>query len=105
MSFINGENVCVMSHFFSVIFVGPGLAFVAYPEALSKMPLPQLWAALFFLMLITVAFDSTVSTTQHYCYQRQHTSMYWICKLSILLVCYQRCLVQINKSLFSLVKI
>lgn len=38
---------------------GPGLAFVAYPEALSRMPLPQLWAALFFFMLITVAFDST----------------------------------------------
>ena len=41
-------------------FAGPGLAFVAYPESLSKMPLPQLWAALFFLTLITVAFDSTV---------------------------------------------
>ncbi|KAL4240391.1 hypothetical protein ACF0H5_001181 [Mactra antiquata] len=38
---------------------GPGLAFVAYPEAISRMPLPQLWAVLFFLMLITVAFDST----------------------------------------------
>ncbi|XP_060592408.1 sodium- and chloride-dependent betaine transporter-like [Ruditapes philippinarum] len=38
---------------------GPGLAFVAYPEAISRMPLPQLWAALFFFMLITVAFDST----------------------------------------------
>nr|WLN44345.1 AAT6 [Sinonovacula rivularis] len=38
---------------------GPGLAFVAYPEALSRMPLPQLWAVLFFLTLITVAFDST----------------------------------------------
>lgn len=38
---------------------GPGLAFVAYPEAISRMPLPQLWAVLFFLTLITVAFDST----------------------------------------------
>ncbi|XP_045214812.2 sodium- and chloride-dependent glycine transporter 1-like [Mercenaria mercenaria] len=38
---------------------GPGLAFVAYPEALSRMPLPQFWAALFFFMLVTVAFDST----------------------------------------------
>ncbi|WAQ96620.1 SC6A1-like protein [Mya arenaria] len=38
---------------------GPGLAFIAYPEAIARMPLPQLWAVLFFLMLITVAFDST----------------------------------------------
>ncbi|XP_053393529.1 sodium- and chloride-dependent glycine transporter 1-like [Mercenaria mercenaria] len=37
---------------------GPGLAFVAYPEAISRLPLPQLWAALFFFTLITVAFDS-----------------------------------------------
>lgn len=37
---------------------GPGLAFVAFPTALSHMPLPQLWSVLFFLMLITVVFDS-----------------------------------------------
>ncbi|XP_045166607.2 sodium- and chloride-dependent betaine transporter-like isoform X2 [Mercenaria mercenaria] len=37
---------------------GPGLAFVAFPTALSLMPLPQLWSVLFFLMLIAVVFDS-----------------------------------------------
>ncbi|XP_052762484.1 sodium- and chloride-dependent betaine transporter-like [Mya arenaria] len=37
---------------------GPGIAFVAFPTILSTMPLPQLWSVLFFIMLITVVFDS-----------------------------------------------
>ncbi|KAL4240385.1 hypothetical protein ACF0H5_001175 [Mactra antiquata] len=37
---------------------GPGLAFIAYPEAINRLPLPQLWAVLFFFTLIVVAFDS-----------------------------------------------
>ncbi|KAL4240256.1 hypothetical protein ACF0H5_001050 [Mactra antiquata] len=47
---------------------GPGLAFVAYPEAVSRMPLPQLWAVLFFVMLITTALDTafgTIETVTH----------------------------------------
>ncbi|XP_046584048.1 sodium-dependent proline transporter-like [Haliotis rubra] len=41
-----------------VVKEGPGLAFMAYPDAVSTMPLPQLWACLFFLMLFTVGLDS-----------------------------------------------
>nr|XP_046264542.1 sodium- and chloride-dependent GABA transporter 2-like [Scatophagus argus] len=37
---------------------GPGLAFIAYPRAVALMPLPQLWAAFFFIMIIFLGLDS-----------------------------------------------
>ncbi|XP_040014958.1 sodium- and chloride-dependent GABA transporter 2-like [Xiphias gladius] len=37
---------------------GPGLAFIAYPRAVSLMPLPQLWAVAFFVMVIFLGLDS-----------------------------------------------
>ncbi|XP_060939623.1 sodium- and chloride-dependent GABA transporter 2-like [Limanda limanda] len=37
---------------------GPGLAFIAYPRAVAMMPLPQLWAACFFLMIVFLGVDS-----------------------------------------------
>ncbi|WAR07996.1 SC6A3-like protein, partial [Mya arenaria] len=41
---------------------GASLAFIAYPEALSRLPLPNLWAVLFFITLILVGVDSFFGT-------------------------------------------
>lgn len=49
---------CIMSVF--VLSIGPGLAFIAYPEALARMPGSQFWSFLFFLMLFTLGLDSEV---------------------------------------------
>ncbi|XP_058259926.1 sodium- and chloride-dependent GABA transporter 2-like isoform X2 [Hemibagrus wyckioides] len=37
---------------------GPGLAFIAYPRAVAMMPLPQLWATCFFLMIVLLGLDT-----------------------------------------------
>merc|ERR1719312_1338893 len=41
-----------------VVRGGTGLAFIAYPEALSRLYVPQLWSVMFFFMLFLLGLDS-----------------------------------------------
>lgn len=50
-----GEDLSDMK---SIGLSGTGLAFVAFPIAISKMPLPFFWSLLFFLMLLSLGIDS-----------------------------------------------
>ncbi|XP_052471795.1 sodium- and chloride-dependent GABA transporter 2-like [Carassius gibelio] len=43
---------------------GPGLAFIAYPQAVAMMPLPQLWAVCFFIMIILLGLDTQFVGTE-----------------------------------------
>lgn len=42
----------------TVVKDGPGLVFIAYPDAMADFPAPQLWAILFFGMVVTLGLDS-----------------------------------------------
>uniref|UniRef100_A0A3Q1GMR7 Transporter n=1 Tax=Acanthochromis polyacanthus TaxID=80966 RepID=A0A3Q1GMR7_9TELE len=50
------SNLGVSIH--EVATAGPGLAFIAYPQALSMLPAPSFWAVLFFLMIIFLGLDT-----------------------------------------------
>ncbi|XP_037399551.1 sodium- and chloride-dependent GABA transporter 2-like isoform X1 [Pygocentrus nattereri] len=45
-------------HISEIAQSGPGLAFIVIPRAVSMMPLPQLWAVSFFLMIIMLGLDT-----------------------------------------------
>ncbi|CAL8316878.1 unnamed protein product [Arctogadus glacialis] len=42
----------------NVVESGPGLAFIAFPQAVAMMPVPQFWAVCFFIMLIMLGLDT-----------------------------------------------
>jgi NSS family neurotransmitter:Na+ symporter len=48
----------------NVVESGPGLTFVTYPEIINGLPWPQLFGALFFLMLSLLAVDSAFSLVE-----------------------------------------
>ncbi|XP_020283660.1 sodium- and chloride-dependent GABA transporter ine isoform X1 [Pseudomyrmex gracilis] len=47
-----------------VLTDGPGLVFVVYPQALAKMPASQLWAVLFFFMLVCLSLNSQFAVVE-----------------------------------------
>ncbi|KAL7076769.1 hypothetical protein ACQ4LE_003942, partial [Meloidogyne hapla] len=51
----------------TVVQSGTGLAFIAYPEAMSRMPLPWLWSFLFFLMLFILGISSQFGLAEVMC--------------------------------------
>ncbi|CRK99499.1 CLUMA_CG012818, isoform A [Clunio marinus] len=63
-----------------VVASGPGLTFITYPEAVLLMPLPQLWAILFFFMMLILGLGSqfggvqmmTTSIIDHWPHLREH---------------------------------
>ncbi|VDM62917.1 unnamed protein product [Angiostrongylus costaricensis] len=71
-----------------VVSSGHSLAFVAYPEAISKMPYPMVWSVFFFSMLFLLGISSEIALTETLC-----TSIYdqWTstrkCKWLISLSC------------------
>ncbi|XGW19556.1 hypothetical protein V3C99_003418 [Haemonchus contortus] len=78
-----------------VVSSGLSLAFVAYPEAMSKMPYPSVWASCFFAMLFCLGISSEVAFAETICtniydqwpYTRKFKWFVSLCTCVILFVC------------------
>ncbi len=58
------SGIIILYFMYLIIQIGTGLAFIAYPEAISRMSVPWLWSALFFIMLLLLGVSSQFGMVQ-----------------------------------------
>ncbi|KAG1653926.1 Sodium- and chloride-dependent GABA transporter ine [Nymphon striatum] len=84
---VQGRNVS------DVVAQGPGLVLVAIPEVITQMPIPQLWAVLFFILLLLLGLDSqfamvevvVTTITDNFKKLRREYIVFCVCLISFLL--------------------